>query len=185
MLAAAYDLVMILDGLTPAERDLGGISRSLARFLSQRGVDQVWAHAGSDDPEEIRKSLLDTLETCRRNAVDGERFPVHLVCRRNQEGVICGSGRRAGLLTWDELSKRLEVINRAMNGALLVNISSCRGMQEVASFRPPPLKRPSYAMVGFLESVPAGVNRRGYSRFDAIGDMGARNTSGTLRGRYF
>jgi hypothetical protein len=123
VLDVEYDFVAVIDGLPKNERITHNISEPLITFLGNQGVNQQLAECNN------KNGMIKSLEHFRARAHNGERFCLHFVCHGNENGL--GLKSTGEMIEWPEFTAYLQSINEVMGNALIVNMSSCKGLHGI------------------------------------------------------
>ena len=140
-----YDLVAVIDGLPEAERKKFDMSVSLTDFLGREGLNQQVAKCNT------KRGLVRALMHFLRRAAAGEKFCLHFICHGNR----CGLYLRAmgEFISWGEFRAFLMKINGAMDGQLVVNMTSCEGLHGIKIVDPNQDDVPFFGLIGPKEKI--------------------------------
>ena len=148
-LSVAYDYVAVVDGLSLNERQNWGISAALTAHLGNEKIDCRLAQCDNSE------GLAGALNVFASDAQLGKRFCMHFVCHGNQHGIQIGPAtQHSSFVKWNELYTHFVAINGAMNGALLINMTTCKGLHaaKVVQLNGAPL--PFFGLIGALRDLP-------------------------------
>jgi hypothetical protein len=115
-----WDKIIIIDCLSEEERQKHEISEDLMQFLADKGIKQQCCKCND------KKSFLEACECIICEAKKGRKFCLHIVSHGNNDGI--GIKETNEPILWKELGSILEQMNNAMNGNLILNMTSCMGL---------------------------------------------------------
>ncbi len=154
-----YDFVAVIDGLPPVDRAAFDLSREITSMLEGEGISCRVLDSAS---LASARGALDRLE---QDSKAGKRFALHFVGHGNANGVGVGPE----FMDWKELGSRLVPVNTAMSGALIVNMTSCRGVHGIKSTQLSSSGDPFFGIVGAAQVLSVAdahkINRSFYAKW--------------------
>jgi hypothetical protein len=116
------DYVVVIDCLKPAERD--EISKGVLDFLA---INRIVCH-----PFYCKdvQALFSNLKILENKAKNGDIFLIHIISHGTVNGLI-EIGQNEESCSWDKLNDSFAKINQNMNGNLLLNMTTCRGLHGI------------------------------------------------------
>jgi hypothetical protein len=135
-----YDLVFIVDSLSDSERTDFRISEDLMQFLSNNGIRQLRALCSN------KRMVLDAIEYSRILAKTGLKFCLQIVSHGTEEGLwIDQTGED---ILWVELTQRLSELNTELSDTLIINMTSCKGLNGIKIVDEKSERLPFFGLVG-------------------------------------
>ena len=116
-----YDYIVSIDCLSTEERQKHGITDSLKKQLQGLGLGYKAFLCDK------RNSVLEVFDELIQCVKLGEKFMLNFIAHGNSSGIGVGGE----LLTWEEMSSKLKMINDSMGHGLVVNMTSCFGLYAV------------------------------------------------------
>jgi hypothetical protein len=144
-LDAEYDHVFIIDVLPEQEYERFKISQDLMQFLANNGIPQKLSICRN------KKLFLATMQYLVRAAAKGEKFALHFVGHGNEQGI--GIKTTNEFLPWEDYRMFLNNINSHMNGNLLVNMTSCKGLHGIKIVDVNTLPLPFFGLIGCSKNL--------------------------------
>lgn len=138
VLEAEYDGVIIFDCLPQEHRSTLKISDAVIQSLESISV--AWRRFNCDTQEEVKANLA----ILASEAARGEKFVIHLISHGCDEGLTI----QDRTLRWEDLRPLLQSINEAMEGSLIVNMSSCLGLHGIKIVDPDDERLPFFGVIG-------------------------------------
>lgn len=125
-LSAEYNAVVILDGLSSLERQSYQDSEQVADFIRSQGV--LVEIITCDDTQSYLSEINRLTDNARQ---DGQRYFLHYECHGTSRGIKFGNQS----ITWAKQFKALAELNQAMEGTLVLNLSTCFGIHVAKTTR--------------------------------------------------
>ena len=122
-LSIEYDLVFILDCLSQKERDDFRISEDLMNYLASQGIKQLQAKCQN------RNMVNDAFSYMEKLADSGLRFCLQIVSHGTEEGLWIGETDDD--ILWNELKEKFGALNSKLENSLIVNMSTCKGLNGI------------------------------------------------------
>ncbi|HLP39685.1 hypothetical protein [Lacibacter sp.] len=122
-LETEYDLVFIVDCLSQQDRDDFKISEDLMNFLASKGIKQLQGKCKN------KAMVLDTFTYMKKLADTGLKFCLQIVSHGTEEGLWIEETDED--IYWEELRNLLYELNSKLENTLIVNMTSCRGLNGV------------------------------------------------------
>lgn len=123
ILDVEYDLVFILDCLSQKERDDFRISEDLMNYLASQNIEQLQTKCQN------RKMVENAFYYMKNLAQSGLRFCLQIVSHGTENGLWIGE--TSDNILWDELKDNFESLNHKMNNTLIINMSTCKGLNGI------------------------------------------------------
>ena len=139
-LSVEYDLVFILDCLSQTERDDYRISEDLMNYLAGQGIKQLQAKCQNRNMVNSAFSYLERL------AESGFRFCLQIVSHGTEKGLWIGETDDD--ILWDELKDKFESLNSKLDNSLIVNMSTCKGLNGIKIVNENEDKFPFFGLIG-------------------------------------
>lgn len=117
-----YDGVAMVDGLPAHDRANWRVSEELDRILHAASIKSITARCGN------RLGALAAFKEIRTRAEAGEQYCIHVIAHGNTRGLVIGP---TDFVSWRDFGTALVPINRALNGQLIVNMTSCKGIHGI------------------------------------------------------
>lgn len=135
-----YDLVFILDCLSQCERDEYRISEDLMIFLAGQGIEQLQAKCQN------RNMVVDAFSYMEKIAQSGLKFCLQIVSHGTEKGLWIEETNDD--IFWDELSAKFESLNSKLDNSLIVNMSTCKGLNGIRIVDENADKLPFFGLIG-------------------------------------
>lgn len=135
-----YDLVFILDCLSQCERDSFRISEDLINYLAGQGIEQLQAKCQN------RNMVIDAFSYMEKIAQSGLRFCLQIVSHGTEDGLWIGETDDD--IFWDELREKFESLNSKLDNSLIVNMSTCKGLNGIRIVDENADKFPFFGLIG-------------------------------------
>jgi len=146
-----YDLVFIIDCLPRRDRNRWAVSQKLIDFLAANGVNQQLASC------ENKKQVFEALEYITKQVEKGIKVCLHLVSHGNQYGLLIESVSER--ILWHELRPYLYNLNLKSSNTLIVNMTSCKGINGAKIIDPDENDYPFYGLIGCSKDLYFKVGR--------------------------
>ncbi|RFT10281.1 hypothetical protein DYB39_12440 [Providencia rettgeri] len=116
-----YDAVFIVDFLPEADRDKYKITDKLKQTLDNESLPVAMAFPNNRD------ELIISFNQMRDWAKAGTKYFLQFVGHGCRDGIEVGSE----IVAWKDLAEHLEEVNTLSNNTLLLNMSTCKGINAV------------------------------------------------------
>lgn len=120
-LDADYDAVFILDFLPEADRNKYKITEKLKQTLDNESLPVALAFPNNRD------ELISSFNQMRDWTKEGTKYFLQFVGHGCEDGIKVGSE----IVAWEDLAEHLEEVNALSNNTLLLNMSTCKGINAV------------------------------------------------------
>ena len=135
-----YDLIFILDCLSQKERDDYRISEDLMDYLASQGIKQLQAKCQNRD------MVNDAFNYMNKLADSGLRFCLQIVSHGTENGLWLGDTNED--ILWSELKDKFESLNSKLDDSLIVNMSTCKGLNGIKIVDVHSDKFPFFGLIG-------------------------------------
>lgn len=135
-----YDLVFILDCLSQYERDKFQISEDLMNYLAGQGIEQLQAKCQN------RNMVYEAFSHMEKIAQSGLRFCLQIVSHGTEDGLWIGETNDD--IFWNELRARFESLNLKLDNTLIVNMSTCKGLNGIRIVDESANEFPFFGLIG-------------------------------------
>ncbi|MBX0335550.1 hypothetical protein K3G39_20150 [Pontibacter sp. HSC-14F20] len=139
-LVVEYDLVIVIDALTEKERGDFKLSEDLIKFLAKEGIKQMLFNC--DD----KKSVNQSLSNIQKVAESGLKFCLHFVSHGNEKGIWIKNSNET--ISWEEFRESLYHINRLLSNTLIINMTSCFGLNAIKIVNDSNNENPFFGLIG-------------------------------------
>jgi hypothetical protein len=169
-LSVTFDYVAIIDLFSDEERAKADVATQFQKFLLVHKLESKLAVCETADVLQLH------LENFARRARLGERFLLHVFGHGSDEGLLINTaGER---VSWSALAALLTPLNAAMDGQLVINLSSCEGAYAIRAIA---VGDPFFGIIGPSDDTSAVlstvVNAEFYRTLMATGSIPASVTS--------
>jgi hypothetical protein len=136
-----YDQVVILDLLSDTERTNWKITQELdATLTGERFSTQIINLS-------TKQELLDTLAQLTTESKAGKRYMLHFVGHGNKDYI--GFKHTGEIITWSELEGPLQTLNMAADASLVLNMTTCKGLNVIKAVNHMTATKPFFGIVGY------------------------------------
>jgi len=115
-----YDYVCIIDCLPQSQRDKYKISEDLGSFLDKKGINKFRCSCNS------KIAVKEAFDYLLKEADKGIKFLLQIVSHGTENGLFIEDTNDD--ILWCELCAQLQKLNNKMSNTLIVNMTSCRGL---------------------------------------------------------
>ncbi len=136
-----YNRVLIIDCLPEDQFNQFQISNELIESLKTNFVEHQLFICRS------KHELISTLNHLADVTKSGENICLHIISHGSEYGICLLTSQE--LVYWAEFTDLLENINVNLNGTLLVNISSCLGLNAIKIIDENSYSTPFFGLVGY------------------------------------
>jgi hypothetical protein len=140
ILNVEYDLIFILDCLSQKERDEFRISEDLMDYLASQGIRQLQAKCQN------RNMVYDAFSYMNKLADSGLRFCLQIVSHGTEKGLWIGDSNDD--ILWHELTDKFKILNTKLDNSLIVNMSTCKGLNGIKIVDINADKFPFFGLIG-------------------------------------
>jgi hypothetical protein len=151
-LDTAYDKLIVFDLLSNEERENLKITSSLESYFTTNSKP-IEVHLLNN-----KKELHDKFAEIEERAKEGEKFLFHFVGHGNSDGI--GFKHTQELVEWKELSSDLSKINLASGNTLVLNLTSCFGLNGIKTVNPFHEDTPFFGLIGFTETLNSKIAKQ-------------------------
>ncbi len=141
-LNASYDAVFIMDFLPDADRKKYKITDELKQTLDHESLAVATAFPNN------KEELILSFNKMRDRAKEGTKYFLQFVGHGCEHGIEVGSE----IVIWEDLAEYLEEVNTLSNNTLLLNMSTCRGLNAVRTTASDG-KYPFFGVIGATENL--------------------------------
>lgn len=120
-LNVAYDAVFIIDFLPDTDRDKYKITEKLKQTLDSMSLPVAISYPNN------KSELIYSFNTMQEWAREGTKYFLQFVGHGYEDGINVGGE----VVAWKELAKYLEEVNSLSKNTLLLNMSTCKGINAV------------------------------------------------------
>lgn len=138
-LEVEYDLVVIIDCLPEEQKEKYKISSGLMNFLASKGIKQKTLNCSS------KKAVFEAFEHLKTIAKT-KKFCLHIVAHGNKNGI--GIVETKELVTWNEFNVHLSLLNEKLSNTLIVNMTSCKGLNGIKANDENKRNYPFFGLIG-------------------------------------
>jgi len=162
-LEAEYDFVAIVDVLPTDERQTDRISDRLKQLIEGLGCFCERADCNT------RRAVIAALQHFRDRARGGKKFCLHFVSHGSETGLWVKATDES--IPWRDLRSYLRAMNVAMDGELVLNMSTCGGLHGIKVVDPAEKNLPFFGLIGVTRILfpdeAIRLNERFYSSLSA------------------
>lgn len=151
-LEVEYDKIIVFDFLSNQEREKLKITSSLESYFTTNNKP-IEVHLLNN-----KKELHEKFAEIEERAKSGEKFFFHFVGHGNSEGI--GFKHTQELVKWKELSSDLSKINIAASNTLVVNMTSCFGLNGIKTVNPFHEETPFFGLIGFTKTLNSKIAKQ-------------------------
>jgi hypothetical protein len=131
-----YDAIFIIDFLPEKDREEHKITDKLITFFHENSLPVAKAYPNNRD------ELLNAFAFLQKWVAEGTTYFLQFVGHGNEDGIQVGYE----IVTWSELSQYFVNVNILSDNSLLLNMSTCKGINAVRSTNP----KGSYPFFGVI-----------------------------------
>lgn len=139
-LETEYDLVYVIDTLSPAEREKHKLTEFLTETLAKNNIPVAIARCKS------AAQLLQAFSKMLELAQQGKNMCLQIVSHGYDGGLWIGETNEA--VIWSDISPILISINISMGGTLLINMTTCDGLYGMKMIDVKNESSPFFGLVG-------------------------------------
>lgn len=140
-----YDQVVILDLLSDSERTDWKITQELDATLQGERFSTRIINLST------KHELLDTLAKLTTESKTGKRYMLHFVGHGNKDCI--GFKHTGELITWSELEGPLQTLNMAADESLVLNMTTCKGLNVIKAVNHMTAAKPFFGIVGYSDDL--------------------------------
>ncbi|MDR0423430.1 MAG: hypothetical protein LBH46_02460 [Rickettsiales bacterium] len=140
-----YDYVYIIDCLPQSQRDEHKISEELMAFLKTKGIS---SHKLSCNE---RKAVFEALDYLIKQANNGKKFLLQIVSHGTKDGLWIEDTNED--IYWCEFREKLQKIHEKTANTLLLNMTSCRGLNGVKIVSEGESDYPFFGLIGCARNL--------------------------------
>lgn len=148
-LSVEYDQIFFIDCLPEDEYNDWKISQDISQFLSDNGILQNTSICRN------KKLVIATLNYVLKLASNETKICLHIVSHGDKDGLWIKSTDED--ILWTDFKQLLGQINDAMGGTLLLNMTSCKGLNGIKIVDANATNYPFFGLIGY--SVDLEVDR--------------------------
>lgn len=145
VLDISYDLVFILDCLPEDEYNIWNISQNLKSFFITKEVNQYLCHCKN------KAEILNAFDVLNEFSQEDKTFCLHIVSHGNVKGF--GLNSTTDFIAWSEFEQNLTKMNKNMSGNLIVNMTSCFGINGIKSVDVSKSDSPFFGLIGYKKGL--------------------------------
>jgi hypothetical protein len=147
-----YVQIVILDLLSDAERTEWKITEELNAVLTGERFSTRILNLSN------KQELLDSINQLTNESKEGQRFMLHFVGHGNKDCI--GFKHTGELIPWCELEEPLKTLNTAADESLLLNMTTCKGLNTIKAVDHLKGDLPFFGIIGYAENlgVKPGIN---------------------------
>lgn len=147
-----YDQIVILDLLSDAERTKWKITEELNSVLKAERFSTRILNLST------KQELLDAISQLTIESQAGKRYMLHFVGHGNKDCI--GFKHTGELIPWSELEEPLRNLNTAADESLLLNMTTCKGLNTIKAVDHLKGELPFFGIIGYAENlgVKPGIN---------------------------
>ncbi|MDD4429615.1 MAG: hypothetical protein PHG64_14675 [Paludibacter sp.] len=138
-----YDQIVILDLLSDAERTKWKITEELNSVLTTEGFSTRILNLST------KQELLDAISQLTIESQAGKRFMLHFVGHGDDE-CICYNYSGEDIF-WSDLEEPLRTLNTAANESLLLNMTTCEGLNAIKAVDHLKGELPFFGIIGYSD----------------------------------
>jgi hypothetical protein len=158
-LDVSWDSIIIIDCLSEQEHKNWQIAEDLMQFLADKGITQQ-CYSCPD-----KKAFMQSCEHICKECLKDLKFCLHIVAHGNKDGIEIRTTKE--LISWKEIESSFIKINDAMEGQLLVNMTSCKGLNAI-KIADKINSDPFFGIIGYVDDLPVDrakdINKLFYSK---------------------
>ena len=160
-LDVSYDIIIIIDCLPEDEYIKYEISQDLKSFFNIEKFPNKIFRCKS------KKELISSLVSCVQYVHSkNKNIIIHFISHGNKSGIGIKSTKE--LIEWDEFRQLLRNINTKMNGNLVINITSCFGLNAIKINNEADETPAFFGLIGYSKRLKASkgkeINRLFYGK---------------------
>ncbi|WP_019038499.1 caspase family protein [Psychroflexus tropicus] len=147
-----YDQIVILDLLSDDERTNWKITEELNSVLTTEGFSTRILNLST------KQELLDAINQLTIESHSGKRYMLHFVGHGNSDCI--GFKHTGELIPWSAIEEPLRHLNKASNGSVVLNMTTCKGLNVINAVDQLKGEFPFFGIIGYSENlgVKPGIN---------------------------
>jgi hypothetical protein len=152
-----YDLVFIIDCLSQQERGDYKISENLMKFLADNGIKQLQSQCNN------KAMVLASLDYMKKLADTGVKFCLQIVSHGTEEGLWIEGTQED--IYWADLRTQLYELNQKLSNTLIINMTTCRGLNGVKIVDELKNAFPFFGLIGCSRDLEVGEGKMANEMF--------------------
>lgn len=147
-----YDCVIAFDFLSDEERQSKQIAISLAETFKKMNCC-LRVYKLNDG-----KEFYTILNSLKKEVKSGQKFMFHFIAHGNKDGI--GFKHTREFISWDDLEKILTLINSHSENTLVLNLTSCYGLNGIHTVNPFSSDSPFFGLIGYTEKLKSKTSKQ-------------------------
>lgn len=140
-----YDQIVILDLLSDDERTNWKITEELNSVLTTERFSTQILNLST------KRELLDAISQLTIESQKGKRFMLHFVGHGNSDCI--GFKHTGELIPWSEIEEPLKNLNLATNGTVVLNMTTCKGLNVIKAVDHLKGEFPFFGIIGYSDDL--------------------------------
>jgi hypothetical protein len=151
-LDVVYDQVVFIDLLSDHERNEWKITKTIDTTLKSEGYSTRVINLST------KKELFDALAQLTTESIAGKRYMLHFVGHGNNNCI--GFKHKHEIIPWSELEEPLQTLNVASNESLVLNMTTCKGLNVIKAVDHLSTTKPFFGIIGYSDDLeyPIGIH---------------------------